>query len=448
MIDACLILAGGRGERAWPLTATRPKPLLPLPGDETIVSRLVRQAKRLTRDVYVLVPPGKSALFRKVLGDDVVIVEQDYSKGYGTGVALLSLFERVGNAERLLILYGDLVIDDYVFTSVAQKVNQGQYILAFRTRRDGHRYGVIVEEDGKLKRVIEKPGWTGEILVNAGIYILSFDDVMSALEDMGTSERGEVELTDAINAMASHREINVIEIPEGSVIDTGTWWDYLVAARTVLKWMLRDRVCKPLKPGSVILYDSVVCGYEPRVKQPVILEGPIWLGRDVELGPFTRLRAYTIIFNNAEIGAFVEVKASVVLEGVKSHHHAYIGDSVIGEYSNIAAGTVIANLRHDGSIVKSCAKGRLYETGLRKLGAVLGARVKTGVNTSILPGTRIGPCTWIEPGSVVKGDVPACSFYRRDGSITILDPRIETVRECCQRIEFGRGAGLCVKSLG
>jgi bifunctional UDP-N-acetylglucosamine pyrophosphorylase/glucosamine-1-phosphate N-acetyltransferase len=107
----------------------------------------------------------------------------------------------------------------------------------------------------------------------------------------------------------------------------------------------------------------------------------------------------------------VEVKESVLFENVHAHHLSYIGDSVICENVNLGAGTVLANLRHDGKPVKIMIKGVLEDTGRRKLGAIIGANSKTGVNVSVNPGVKIGSNSWILPGTVLYRDVPSNTIY-------------------------------------
>jgi len=140
----------------------------------------------------------------------------------------------------------------------------------------------------------------------------------------------------------------------------------------------------------------------------------------VEIGPNAYIRPYSVICSGSKIGFSVEVKESVLFENVHAHHLAYIGDSVICENVNLGAGTVLANLRHDGATVKMTIKGIREDTDRRKLGAIIGAGVKTGINVSVMPGVKIGSNSWILPGVVVYRDIP---------SNTIYPPKTNTINE-------------------
>jgi bifunctional UDP-N-acetylglucosamine pyrophosphorylase/glucosamine-1-phosphate N-acetyltransferase len=87
-------------------------------------------------------------------------------------------------------------------------------------------------------------------------------------------------------------------------------------------------------------------------------------------------------------------------------HLSYVGDSIIGERCNFGAGTMIANLRFDDKPVRMMISERLVDTGRRKLGAVIGDDVQTGINVSIMPGVKIGSDSWIGPSMTVAKDVP------------------------------------------
>jgi bifunctional UDP-N-acetylglucosamine pyrophosphorylase/glucosamine-1-phosphate N-acetyltransferase len=89
----------------------------------------------------------------------------------------------------------------------------------------------------------------------------------------------------------------------------------------------------------------------------------------------------------------------------KVPHLSYVGDSIVGEECNIGAGTITANLRFDDKIVKITIKGRAVDSKRKKLGVIMGDRVKTGIHTSIMPGVRIGSGSVIGAGALVTSDV-------------------------------------------
>ncbi len=437
-----VILAGGVGKRAWPLTATRPKPLLPLPGGRSILGRLVEQARRVAKEVVVVAPPGGGSVIREALeregfGGVRVVEQRRYEEGgYGSGAALAAVADLLPD-DLVLIVNGDSVLHDSVFERLASA--GGPAIAALHMCVEGGRYGVVVSRGDRLEEIIEKPEEGGCLDVNVGVYLLPGGLLRSALDRLRPSPRGELELTDAVNMVASETPVRVVRL-EGRVWrDVGTWWDFLLASRMVLDWLVA-RGCRA--EGLVderAVVKGPVCGEGFEIGAYSVVEGPVWLGRGVEVGPFTHIRGYTVVHEGSSLGAYVEVKASVLLEHVTARHHSYIGDSVVAEGVNIAAGTITANLRHDGRSVRSCSGGRVVDTGLRKLGAVIGAYTKTGINTSISPGTRIGPCVWIEEGAVVRHDIPGCMLVKRDGSLVDAS---RFNRECCERIRE-RGVGLC-----
>jgi bifunctional UDP-N-acetylglucosamine pyrophosphorylase/glucosamine-1-phosphate N-acetyltransferase len=107
------------------------------------------------------------------------------------------------------------------------------------------------------------------------------------------------------------------------------------------------------------------------------------------------------------VGTSCEIKNSIIMSGSNIPHLSYIGDSIIGENCNLAAGTITANIRLDEAAINVKLKGRLLSSGRRKLGTIMGDGVQTGINSSMMPGVRVGASSCIGPGVVVYEDVPA-----------------------------------------
>jgi len=150
---------------------------------------------------------------------------------------------------------------------------------------------------------------------------------------------------------------------------------------------------------NAVLKGLVSIGKGTVVRAGSYIQGPVIIGENCDVGPNCFIRPGTAIGDNCHIGSAVEIKNSIVMRGSKVPHHNYIGDSIIGEGCNLGAGTKIANLRLDK---KDISVG-IIETGRRKLGAILGDEVQTGINTSINVGSLIGDHTCIGPGAVVSG---------------------------------------------
>jgi bifunctional UDP-N-acetylglucosamine pyrophosphorylase/glucosamine-1-phosphate N-acetyltransferase len=136
-----------------------------------------------------------------------------------------------------------------------------------------------------------------------------------------------------------------------------------------------------------------------------ILRGPIRVASGAEIGPFAYVRAGTRVGEGAKIGTFVEVKNSIVGARTKIPHISYIGDAEIGEDTNIAAGNITANFKH--------------EPGLAKARTRIGRNVRTGVDNVFDAPVDVGDDAWIAPGSVITDDVPP-------GSLAGFPPRQET----------------------
>ena len=135
------------------------------------------------------------------------------------------------------------------------------------------------------------------------------------------------------------------------------------------------------------------------------IEGNVVVGENCKIGPNCYIRGSTAIGSHCHIGQAVEIKNSIIMDRVSVGHLSYVGDSIVGHRTNFGAGTITANLRHDGKTQKSSAEGTLVDTGRRKLGVITGQNVHTGIHTSIYPGRKIWSNKSTRPGEVVQKDI-------------------------------------------
>ena len=182
-----------------------------------------------------------------------------------------------------------------------------------------------------------------------------------------------------------------------SWLDLSYPWDLLKANEEIMSQI------KPQNKGeieaNVTIKDPVVIGNNTVIKAGSYILGPVIIGDDCDIGPNCYIRPSTTIGDRCHIGASVEVKNSIIMRGSKIPHHNYIGDSIIGEDCNFGSGTKIANLKLDKNEIKAMG----LNTGRRKLGAIIGDGVQTGINASINVGCVIGNGSFIGPGSVASG---------------------------------------------
>lgn len=164
-----------------------------------------------------------------------------------------------------------------------------------------------------------------------------------------------------------------------------------------------------LTPDAHLVGDRIAIGSGTRIFPGAVIEGPVWIGRDVQIRPGAYLRPGNWIGDGCIVGTNTEVKRCIFLPGSRAPHKNYVGDSILGCGANLGAGTILANFRHDGGEVRIPFGGERLPTGRRKLGAVLGDRVLTGCNAVLHPGVVIGQGSQIYPGTQLRS-----GFYPAD----------------------------------
>lgn len=162
-----------------------------------------------------------------------------------------------------------------------------------------------------------------------------------------------------------------------------------------------------------LLGDRIVVEKGARVGPGATLEGPLWIGPDVEIRAGAYLRGGCWLGAGAIVGASTEVKRAVFLADARAPHLNYVGDSLLGAHDNLGAGTILSNFRHDGREIVIPVGDARVATGRRKLGAILGDGVATGCNSVLNPGTIVGAGTQIYTGVQLRAGVyPADSVVK------------------------------------
>jgi len=392
-----VIIAAGKGTRMRPLTERRPKPLLPV-GDTTLLERTLEQCAAVV-DRFVIVVGYRADDIKEAVGDTHAGTPIEYvtqAEALGTAHAIGQASDLVD--DRFLVLNGDVVVDDALPRDLAAADGAA---MAVQPVENPSAYGVVETDAGRVTDLVEKPADPPSNLINTGVYAFT-PAVFEHIEATERSPRGEYEITDTIGRLlADGHAVEAVEY-DGVWRDVGRPWELLDAMDIALAG-LTERLAGTVEAdahchGAVVVEDGA------RVRSGAYIEGPVIVRSGADVGPNAYVRGPTVIGPDARVGNGVEIKHSVLFAGVAVGHLSYVGDSVLGADVNFGAGTVVANLRHDDASVRMEIKGESVDTGRRKLGVVVGDDAKTGINTSLDAGVRLGVSATTTPGESVLSD--------------------------------------------
>ncbi len=445
-----VILAAGRGTR---FKSDRPKVIHRLLGKPMLF--FPYNALTALNPIKVAVVVGHRADLVKEEVKDLPKVEfffQENPKG-GTGDAVskvIPLLERYPESATVILNGDSPLIRPESLKAGFEKFSKGKLdgLIFTAVLENPTGYGRIVRDpQGRVKRIVEeKDASEGERTikeVNGGFYVFKTDLLLEALRELKPSPiTGEVYLTDVVEILyLKGRRVDTFALPPEEIFGVNDRVQLSEAERILLRRKIeslqREGITVRL-PETVYIEWDVSVGKDSEIEPHVSLKGNTEVGektfigqgsiienskigngvkvlpysyvsdsavRDgAVVGPFARIRNGSILEEKAEIGNFVEVKASRIGEGVKAKHLAYIGDASVGRDSNVGAGTVFAN----------------YD-GRKKYRTEVGERVFIGSNSLIIAPRRLGSESFVAGGSVVNKDVPERALAIGRAKLRILD---------------------------
>ncbi len=395
-----VLMVAGKSTRTYPLTLTRPKPLLPIANRALIYHSLDQMAGLF--DEVILITGYKKEMIESELGDSYLgmrLVYQEQKEQLGTGHAVLQAKPYI--KEKFVAMNGD---DLFNHADLKELINFDCAALVTRVENPS-LYGVFqVDGNNRVENLIEKPTEYLGDLANIGCYVLQ-PDFFDELEKTPVSERGEIEITSTVATIARQHDFYAVPI-QGFWLPIGYAWNLLDHQEVLMPKLVDEDIQGVIEPGATIR-GPVSVGSGTLVKAGSYLEGPVIIGRDCVIGPNCHIRKYTSIGDNCRIGNAVEVKNSIIMNDSQIVHLSYVGDSIVGKGCNLGAGTITANQRHDMAPVKSMIKQKYVDSKRVKLGSIIADEVKTGIHTSIYPGRKIWPGLTTKPGQIVGRDLTA-----------------------------------------
>ena len=420
-----VILAAGKGTR---MRSDLPKVLHKV-ANKPMVEHVIDTARSLKPDAINLIyGHGGDQLQQAIAGDDLTWVEQ--REQLGTGHAVQQVIPHLKSNEKVIILYGDvpLLTESTLIKLVTASANTSLGLLTM-TLAEPTGYGRIVRNERRsVTGIVEQKDANAQQLaideVNTGIMIADSDKLKAWLEQLSNDNaQKEYYLTDIVE-MAAQEGVNIATAqPDNAQEVEGANNRQQLAS---LERALQQRQAEELMTQGVTLIDparfdcrgKLSAGSDVTIDINAVFEGNVVLGDRVviepncvirnsvigddtviranshiedakvakgcKVGPFARLRPGAELADEAQVGNFVEMKKSRLGKGSKASHLTYLGDTQVGEYANIGAGTITCN----------------YD-GVNKALTEIGDGAFIGSNSSLVAPVSIGKNATVGAGSVI-----------------------------------------------
>jgi len=199
-------------------------------------------------------------------------------------------------------------------------------------------------------------------------------------------------------------------------------WEWLKAIGPALGSLAENPRARKF-PAGVHVEGQVWLHPDVKLPAQATLIGPSWIGAHTEIRPGAFIRGNVIAGEGCVLGNSCEFKNCLLMDGVQVPHFSYVGDSILGNRAHFGAGVICSNLRFDQQPVVIRTADAAYETGLRKLGAILGDAAEVGCNAVLNPGTILGKRALISPAIAVSGHIPAAMIAHARAQVKLIPRR-------------------------
>jgi bifunctional UDP-N-acetylglucosamine pyrophosphorylase/glucosamine-1-phosphate N-acetyltransferase len=424
-----VILAAGEGKR---MHSGRPKVLQPLAG-RPMLAHVIDTARGIGADhIHVVHGHGGGAV-RNEFKDQADLLWVEQAQQLGTGHAVQQAMPGITTSSRVLVLYGDVPLIR-AETLRGLLAAPGELAVLAAEPADPTGYGrILVDGNGNASAIVEQKDATDEQrairLINTGIISANAAALRHWLGKLDSANaQGEYYLTDIFaTAALEGRAASVVRCLDAQETEGANDPWQLAQLERALQLRHARALCQQgvrlADPARFDQRGTVQAGRDVEIDADVILEGTVVLGDNVRIGPFCRLRNVTLargtivhahcdldgvatgkdcrigpyarlrpgteLADEVHVGNFVETKKAHLRRGAKANHLSYLGDAVIGERTNIGAGTITCN----------------YD-GVNKFETRIGDDVFVGSNSALVAPLHIGNGATIGAGSVITRDAP------------------------------------------
>ncbi len=381
-----LILAAGESSRFWPFSEICHKSLLKI-GNKTLLEQTIEGVKG--NEIILVINP-KTQLSEDILKNKKIsIIKQEEPKGMADAII------KAKNAikdEFLVIMPYYVNIKEYLPKII--NVNAPAVAVKKYEDDDEKTHGIARIDKKKVVEIKEKEKFLGAEYSIIGIYRLKKDFVANLEKIQNTQYSFET----LLNEVAKTTGLNYFEIGELPSLKYVS--DLLSIKKFVYAEIKKQNKVKPkLKKGNALIEKSVILGKNVKIGNNVSIKGETYIGDNSFIGDNALIRD-SIVGENTSIGFGTEIARSIIMDNTHIHS-GFLGDSIIGQNCRLGANFITGNRRIDRKTIKIEIKDS-YDTGLTSLGGIIGYGVKTGINTSVMPGTLVGNNSIIGSDTQIK----------------------------------------------
>ncbi len=405
-----IILAAGESSRFYPFNTSH-KSTLKIMGKPLIEHTLTAVKESGIKDVVIVAGKGNNfeEYFKKLdnLGLKIHYLFQEEATGMGDALLLARKYIK----DDFFLLHAHRIdFLEYKELLENKKKEKNDIVLLAKKVEDKtsfHKIGLLKVDNDKVLGIVEKPlpGKEPSNLAVVGIYFLN-RDFLNTLQDI---PREHYSFEKAISAYASKKNVKFI-ISDIDCVSLKYPWDILRLKNHLLSGIKRHIVDSATISSSAQILGNVYVDNDAKIMENAVIKGPCYIGKNVTIGNSAILRDGADIEENVVIGANMEIKNSLVMADSKTHS-GYLGDSIIGRDCRIAAGFHSANVRLDRATVKAIVKDKKVDTGLKRLGVMVGNNTRIGVKSSTMPGVIIGRNVVVGSNTTVMDNVEDDTKY-------------------------------------
>ena len=412
-----ILLAAGQSSRLQPISD---KILLKFCG-KTLLEHQIEILSSAGMDDFIIVGnkdnlPKIQAICQKLYGKFHFAEQKDLSTGMSGCVLAAEPF--IKTDESILIVSTNDLVEENAYQLILESIHRhpkASLLLAKKVNQYFPGGYLEINSENKIQSIVEKPekGKEPSDLINLVIHY--HYNAQLFLEELKHIQSENDDLYEVAIDTQIKKGVDYFAVPYH-----GFWqavkfpWHVLDLQEYFLENLHSHVDSSVFLAKNVTIKGHVYLGKNVKIYENSVIKGPVYLGDNTVVANNCLIRD-SIIGENSVIGFNTEVARSFLHEKVWTHTN-YIGDSVIDKNVSFGSGFVTGNLRFDEKNINVNIKNQKTNCGKNKLGSIIGENVRFGVNTSIMPGIKIGKNSLIGAGLIIDQDIPNTSFVKQNNN--------------------------------